>query len=626
MKKHYDFVGYATRYGLKCADGRTIQKGAFSDCDGQKVPLVWNHNHDDPEYVIGNAVLHSCEDGVKAYCSFNDSDKARSCREILRHQDITGLSIHANKLLQKAGSVYHGIIRELSLVLSPANPGALIEYDAALSHSEDGIVDDVFCYLFGDEYLSITHGVDIEEEDPVDKEKENTTVEEETTQEELTHADEGGDKTVEEVFNGMSDEQKNAVYAIVAAVASAAEEDEDDDEGDDEVKHNAFSDERYNSNNFLSKDDKLDIINFANQKGMTLKSAIEAYADDNSLTHDAVSSGFTQDTTLDGNITWLYPEFKDLRQTPDLITNDQGWISSVINGVSKAPMTRIRVSHVDIRNIDELRARGYKKGKEKQLTGNFQLVRRTVDPQTIYIKDQLHRDDTIDLRENGIDYVQYIYNISRMNLNEELAMAYMLGDFRNDESDDKISPAHITPIWTDDELFTIHRDIEVAEDTLRRLQGTDTSMHFGEGFIYSESMIEALLYAREDYRGNGPVDMYIEPHMLNQMLLARDANGRRLYSSRSDLASSLDVSTIHTVEQFKNRIRTDGQGKKHKLIAIVGNMKNYTVGCAKGGEITHFTDFDLDFNALKSLMETRQSGMITRIKSFIVIEEPVIEG
>lgn len=333
-------------------------------------------------------------------------------------------------------------------------------------------------------------------------------------------------------------------------------------------------------------------------------------------------SGFIQNPNTDGNVTWLFPEYKNVRPgAPELITSDQGWISTVINKVHKSPVSRLRTQQVDIRNIESLRARGYKKGNEKQYTGNFALVRRQTDPQTIYVKSILHRDDIIDITD--FDYVQYLYNIDRMNLNEEIAMAIMLGDFRPDNSDDKIFPEHIRPIWTDDELYTIHRDVDIS--TFRSsLQGTDTASYFGDNYVYAEALIESALYAREDFKGTGTPDFFMTPHLLNIMLLARDRNGRRIFSGRDELASALNVNSIITAEQFANRIRTDNQSAQHKLLGIMVNLADYTVGSTKGGEITHFTQFDIDFNAQKSLLETRMSGTLTRVYSAIVLEEPVV--
>ena len=325
---------------------------------------------------------------------------------------------------------------------------------------------------------------------------------------------------------------------------------------------------------------------------------------------------------VDGNVTTLFPEYKDVRPgAPELITNDQGWISTVINKVHKSPISRIRTRQVDIRNIDALRAKGYKKGKEKAQAGNFKLVRRTTDPQTVYVKDALNRDDITDITD--FDYVSYLYNIDRMMLNEELATAIMLGDGRDDGDEGKISPDHIRPIWLDDDLYTIHVDLDVAA-AKAELQGTNTAANFGENYVMAEAMINTVLYAREKYKGTGKPDLYIAPHLLNQMLLARDINGRRIYASVSELATALNVGSINTAEQFEGKTRTTATGnKKKKLLAIIANLQDYSLGATKGGEVTHFTQFDIDFNQEKSLLETRVSGALTRVYSAIAIEEDV---
>ena len=358
-------------------------------------------------------------------------------------------------------------------------------------------------------------------------------------------------------------------------------------------------------------------------RDQAFKAALELYADENDLQHDAVSSGFYQTSPSEGagNITWLFPEYKDVRPgAPELITSDQGWIDVVLRKVHKSPISRIRTGQVDIRNIEALRARGYQKGKQKSQTGNFNLVRRTTDPQTIYVKSALHRDDIIDITD--FDYVQYLYNIDRMNLNEELATAIMLGDFRADNADDKIFPEHIRPIWTDDELYTMHYDLDV-EDARARLQGTETGSYFGDNYVYAEALIEQCLYSREKFKGTGTPDFYMTPHMLNVMLLARDRNGRRIFSGKAELASALNVGEIYTAEQFADRTRTDEDNAQHKLLGLIVNLADYSVGSTKGGEITHFTQFDIDFNQQKSLLETRISGALTRVYSAIAIEEPV---
>ena len=385
------------------------------------------------------------------------------------------------------------------------------------------------------------------------------------------------------------------------------------------MKHNVFEKEQENRD-VLSHSDQQDIIKLAKNSSVgTFQNALSAYIEENDLQHDATSGGFLQ-TTAAGNVSWLFPEYKDLGPAaPELITNDQGWIGTVMQKVHKSPISRIRTRQVDIRNLDTLRAKGYKKGKQKTLSGNFALARRTTDPQTVYVKNALHRDDIIDITD--FDYVKYLYDIDRMMLMEELATAIMLGDGRTEGADDKIDPTKIRPIWTDDDLYTIHVDLDL-EAAKTELQGTETGAHFGENYITAEAMVNACLYARENFKGSGTPDMYMTPHMLNVMLLARDLNGRRIYNNVSELATAMNVGKIYTAEQFENKTRTNSKGEEKKLLALIVNLADYSLGATKGGEITHFTQFDIDFNQEKSLIETRCSGALTRVYSAIAIEQP----
>lgn len=633
MRAKYDFSGWATKNDLKCSDGRTIRKNAFADQNGQTVPLVWQHMHNDPLNVLGHALLENRDEGVYAYCTFNETEGGKNAKILVEHGDVSALSIYANKLKQTGGNVMHGVIREVSLVLAGANPGALIDFPS-LAHGEE---DETEAVIYTGEDLYLAHSEDFEEpeeeekvEEPEEKEEEEKTEEpEEVKEEPLEHADKEGEdmadseKTVQDVFDELTEEQKNVVYFMIGQALEDAGVDVEDEGEDEEMKHNVF-DNDYERSDVLTHADQANILEMAKQPGMSFQVALDAFAEQNGLEgelmHDAASSGFVQNPVSGLGVDALFPEYKDVYPgAPELITNDQGWISTVLNKVHKSPISRVRTGQVDIRNIDDLRAKGYQKGKQKAQTGNFQLVRRTHDPQTIYVKSALHRDDIIDITD--FDYVQYLYNIDKMNLNEELAMAIMLGDFRSDESDDKISPAHIQPIWTDDELYTKHVDIDM--DAMREsLQGTETGSYFGDNYIYAEALIESLLYARETMKGSGNPDFFMTPHMLNVMLLARDRNGRRIFGSKAELASALNVNSIITAEQFANRIRTDGDNNKHKLLGICVNLNDYTVGATKGGEITHFTDFDIDFNQHKSLLETRCSGALTRVYSAVVIEEP----
>lgn len=601
----YDFGGWATRNDLPCADGRVIKKDAFKGQNGQTVPLVWMHNHADPENVLGLAHLENRDEGVYAFCEFNDTESGKTARELVKHGDVQSLSIFANQLKQAGHDVVHGIIREVSLVLAGANPGAFIDDVVMHGDGETGII------LGYDEMIMghLEHSDDEEKkEDPPKSE------------------DEKNGETVGDVLKTLTDKQYTAVCAVVGQIIEDAKNDGEEtkkDEskgGDDNMKHNVFDTDKRDDKNFLSHADQEEILKLAKTSQVgTFQTALEIYANENALQHDALASGFAQ--TGDGNVTLLFPEYKDVRPgAPELITNNQGWITTVMNKVHKSPISRIRTSQVDIRNIDALKAKGYTKGKQKKQAGNFKLVRRTTDPQTVYVKSALHRDDIIDITD--FDYVAYLYNIDRLMLNEELATAIMLGDGRDDGDEGKISPDHIRPIWLDDDLYTIHVDLDIAA-AKKELQGTNTAANFGENYIIAEAMINTVLYAREDYKGTGTPDLFITPHMLNQMLLARDQNGRRIYSSKAELATALNVGSINTAEQFEGKTRTTSNSKKKKLVAIIANLADYSLGATKGGEVTHFTQFDIDFNQEKSLLETRCSGALTRVYSAIAIEEDV---
>ncbi len=606
----YDFGGWATRNDLTCTDGRVIKKDAFKSQNGVTVPLVWMHNHNDPNNVLGFAHLENRDDGVYAYCEFNETENGKTAKELVKHGDVRSLSIFANQLKQTGKDVIHGIIREVSLVLAGANPGAFI--DEVLAHG-DGETDGL---IIGYDEMIMGY---LEHSD--DKEPNQKELSEDEKQDE-----EKSDKTMEEVFDTLTEEQKTVVYAMIGDAAergSVSENEEESKGGDETMKHNVFENDQRDSKNYLSHADQEAILKLAKTSNVgSFQTALEIYANNNALQHDALASGFAQ--TGDGNVSWLFPEYKDVRPgAPELITSDQGWITTVMNKVHKSPISRIRTSQVDIRNIDTLRAKGYTKGKQKLQAGNFKLVRRTTDPQTVYVKNALHRDDIVDITD--FDYVAYLYNIDRMNLNEELATAIMLGDGRDDGDEGKIDPEHIRPIWTDDDLYTIHVDLDIAA-AKKELQGTNTGANFGENYIIAEAMINTVLYARERYKGTGTPDLFITPHMLNQMLLARDQNGRRIYSSKAELATALNVGSINTAEQFEGKTRTTSDHKKKKLVAIVANLADYSLGATKGGEITHFTQFDIDFNQEKSLLETRCSGALTRVYAAIAIEEDVTAG
>lgn len=614
--EQYDFGGWATRNDIRCSDGRTIMRDAFKDDDGTTVPLMWNHQHDKAENVLGHALLENRPDGVYAYCKFNNNPEGKRAKELVRNRDIVSLSILANNLKQTAGNVMHGAIREVSLVIAGANEGAYI--DNVLAHGALNEEEATICM-----YYPLDMEPVLEHSDDNKKEEEKIKMNDEEEKKKKKKTDEDENLTIKDVFDAMTETQKNVVYALIG---EALDNNNNDDEGDEEMKHNLFdNDDEMMANDsevyICHADEQAEILAMAkdNRHG-SWKNALKSYEDSNSLQHNAIASGFVQEG--DGNITTLFPEYKNIRPgAPELITNDQSWVKAIMSKTNKVPFSRIRTQQVDIRELD-LRAKGYKKGKEKQLTGNYSVARRETDPQTIYVKSALHRDDVIDMTD--FDTVQYQYNVDKMSLEETLAMATLFGDSRDAGDEGYIDPSHIRPIWVDDELFTIHQDIDLNA-MAQELQGTDTNTYFGKGFILAEAMIAALTNARDDYRGTGTPDLFIEQRTLNTMLLARDRNGRRIYSSVKELATELGVNEIHKVIQATGKVRTDSNGKKHNLLAIVVNMADYSYGMNKGGDVTHFTDFDIDFNQLKSLLETRKCGALTRIKSAIVIEQPVTE-
>lgn len=613
--KKFDFGGWATRNNLKCSDGRTILKDAFKDNDGQTVPLVWNHQHNGPDNVLGHALLENRKDGVYAYCTFNDTEQGQISKILVQHGDISALSIFANQIRERASNVLHGAIKEVSLVLAGANPGAFID-TVALSHGDDA---DGEAIIYTGEPISLCHSGTKKEaedgvaDDPDDKDEDKNP----------GKKDDGDEETIEDVINTFNEKQKNVFHAVVGEIMARNGVLNDEEKGGSEnMKHNVFDNDQQVQANVLSHADQAEILKLAKSEGVgSFKAAMKIYMEENNLQHSDIS-GFVQ--TGNGNVATLFPEYVEAHpsRTPELITNDMGWVDAIMAKTQKIPHGRVRTSHVDIRNIDSLAAKGYTKGNEKKITGNYALVRRTTDPQTVYVTSELHRDDVVDIED--FDYVQFQYGIDQISLKETLAVATMLGDNRPDSDPEKIFPEHIRPVWVDDELYTIHKDIDFAA-MAKELQGNNAADYFGESFIYAEAMVTALRMARKGFRGTGKPDLYITTDMHNTMILARDRNGRRIYETDTELAAALGVANIYEVTQFEDKIRTDADNKKHKLLAICVNMADYGYGASKGGDVTHFTDFDIKFNKLQSLLETRKSGQLTRIKSAIVIEELVEE-
>lgn len=621
MNLKCDFSGWATRNDLVCADGRTIRHNAFEDCDGKTVPLVWNHQHDEPGNILGHALLENRKDGVYAYCTFNETDAGKAAKMLVQHGDIASLSIYANGLKQTPSKdVTHGVIREVSLVVAGANPGAFIDF-VDMAHGEGGEQEMILSAyepisLFRpDEKPPLVHKAGSEDGKKEDKPKGDGK--EEKPEDE---------KTVQDVVDSMTEEQRTVMYALIGAAMEELDSqkgkgdggDDDDDDpdkksdktkgGNKTMKHNVFENED-TQDTVLSHSDRADILALAKSNSVgSLRTALKIYVEQNELKHGI------------DNIESLFPDFKDLRPgAPERVTRDQGWVTAVMQKVHKSPISRIRTRQMDTRK-DSIRAHGYQKGKRKTLSGNMNVITRTTDPQTVYRTDALHRDDIVDITD--FDVVEYQYAVMRENLNEEVATAIMVGDGREADDEMKISEDHIRSIWNDNDLYTIHYDVDI-EAARAELNGSKTDMSFGENYIYSEAIITAALYAREKYKGTGTPDFFCTPHLVNVMLLARDMNGRRIYNSKADLAAALNIGELYTAEQFEGLVRMDDEGAKHKLLGLFVNLADYTVGSTKGGEITRFDQFDIDFNQQKYLIETRLSGALTRVYSAIALEEPV---
>ena len=611
---NYDFSGWATRNDLLCADGRTIRKNAFKDCDGQTVPLVYNHQHNDQNAVLGHALLENRDEGVYAYCSFNDTEQGQTAKKLVQHGDVRSLSIYANKLKQLGGDVVHGVIRELSLVLAGANPGAYIDF--VMAHGEEG--DEGLYANYDENALMLYHA---------EEEKEEETLEhaESEKSEEGEKSVESNEKTLQEIYDGMTEEQQNAVHAFVGLALSSEPEDDDEEEnvehsegGNDSMKTNVFDQAEVRQEGVLSHADQVEIINTAKKSSVgSLQQAITMFKEE----HDSMAHGLDLGDTE--TLEELLPDHKLLNPgAPELYGRpDQSWVMGVINKVKKSPYARIRTRYADAR-IADLKAKGYKKGEEKKLGEHIRLIGRKTEPTTIYRKDELNRDDIIDITD--FDVVAYTWGLMKEGMYETIALQTLVGDGREDGDADKINEEAIRPIWKDDELYTHHVTVDLAK-AKAELQGTNTAANFSENYIYAEAIIMEALYAREKYKGSGTPDLYCTPHLVNVMLLARDLNGRRIYDSKADLARALNVNSIIEIEQFEGLTRKDDENNTKKLLGLFVNLADYQYGSTKGGELTKFDDFDIDFNKYKYLMETRLSGALTKLDSAIALEELVEE-
>lgn len=620
MDKKYDFAGWATKADMRCSDGRLIAKDAFAHQDGAKVPIVWNHNHATPDSVLGYGILHSKDGSMRVECFFNDTENGKNARKLVLHGDINALSIYANQLKEQAKTVLHGMIREVSLVYAGANPGAFI--DSVVAHADGTTtVDREQGILYTGEEIELFAEIEHADDDTEKKGEEKDAPEKTKDDKE----------TVQDILNTLTEKQKDAVAYIIDTIVNsddgaAEESDKDSDvkhnsemeEEENEMKRNVFDQETENKDAFLTHADGEKIIEMAKAYGGgSLKAAMEAYVTENKK--DELAHAAAANIT---NISQLFPEYKDVKPgAPELLTTDQGWIGKVLTRVHKSPISRIRTRQADVRDISARRAKGYTKGSQKTDAGAITLLSRTTDPVTVYIRSKLDRDDIVDITD--FDVVQYMYGLDRMNLNEELARQITIGDGRS--GDNAIDPTKIRPIWLDDDLYCIHKTVDISA-MRTELTGTNSTANFGENYVYAEAVIQSLLYAREKWKGSGNPDFLCTPHLVNVMLLARDLNGRRIYDNVNELKAALNVNEIITAEQFAGKTRTATVNQTEKTFELLGLMVNfadYSLGATKGGEITHFTDFDINFNQEVSLLETRSSGALTRPFSAIALEKDV---
>lgn len=570
MGDGYDFSGWATRNDLKCSDGRTIRKDAFKHNDGTVVPLVWNHNHNSSDQVLGHALLENRAEGVYAYGYLNPTENAQNVKLMIQHGDVKSLSIYANHLKQDGGDVLHGDIRELSLVLAGANPGAYI--DNVIMHgddSEDGVI------IYTDEELVIEHG---------DSDKSEKTKEEDDV------ATKSKEKTVEDVFNELTEEQKNVVYAIIGAALEENNDNDNDEEEDDDDETN---------NNKKGADMKHNIF-----EGDNTPDDVLSHSEIQAIVSDAKRYGSLKDSVLAHGITnveYLFPDATNIDDRPGFIQRDMGWVSIVMNNTHHTPFSRIKSMFANITE-DDARAKGYIKGNKKK-DEVFSLLKRTTTPTTIYKKQKMDRDDVVDITD--FDVVAWLKSEMRMMLDEEIARAILVGDGRLSSSDDKINETNIRPIWKDEDLYTIKAAVE-----------TDT-----DASVNAKNFIKAAIKSRKLYKGSGNPSMFITEDLLTDCLLLEDTTGRIIYDSITKLATALRVKEIITVPVMENQKRTDdSDGKEHTLGAIIVNLTDYNVGADKGGAVNMFDDFDIDYNQQKYLIETRCSGALVKPYSAIAVE------
>lgn len=636
MDKKFDCSGWATRANMLCSDGRTIRKNAFEDCDGKTVPVVWNHEHNDPNAILGHALLENRDDGVYAFITFNETDAGQNAKLLVQHKDVDRLSIYANKLKQMGGDVIHGIIREVSLVVAGANPGAVI--DTVMAHGEDSEEEGIIYSgefienvepLFhsdkeekGDSKMSeetkkqdadnggktladVYNAMTDEQKKAVqamidmaiaDTKKDNGKKEE--PGKEVKHSGDSSDepaksekkeKTLAEVFDTLTDEQKTVVYALIGHALDEAGVDVDEDQADDKkneggnnaMKHNVFDQETNTENQeVLSHSEMIEIFEEAKRNG--------------SLADTVLQHGIT-------NIDYLFPDAKTIDDVPGFIKREDDWVAGVMAGVHKTPMSRVKSIFANI-TADEARARGYIKGKQK-VDEVFSLLKRTTSPTTVYKKQKLDRDDVIDITD--FDVVAWVKTEMRMMLDEEIARAILVGDGRNNSDESKINEQNIRPIWTDDDVYTVKSEISISKSTTAEEK--------------AKAFIKACIKSRKNYKGSGKPVMYMPEDMLTDCLLLEDTNGRMIYDTVDKLATVLRVSKIVTVPVMEGLKRVKG-ANTHFLGGIYVNLNDYNLGADKGGAVNMFDDFDIDYNAQKYLIETRCSGAMIKPYGAVAIE------
>lgn len=600
----YDFSGYATRNNIKCSDGRVIMRDAFKDNDHKNVPLVWQHDHMSPDNVLGHAMLENREDGVYAYGCFNDTPSGLNAKELVKNGDVRALSIYANKLKQNGANVIHGAIREVSLVLAGANPGAYIDTVMVHSDGDEETEDAEICFNLNTNPILYHSDEEDDKNDNVDDKADDVishTDKSDEKEKDMANNTGSNDKTVQDVIDSMTEEQKNVLYTLVGMAADGSF----DDEGDDDMKHNAFEDDdEYMAHSV----DFSEIIRDAKRCGSLREAVIEHGLEDvnyeDYLEHGKATYGIDQIDTL-------FPDFKNINSTPEWVSRNMDWVASVMNGVSHTPFSRIKSVFANI-TADEARARGYTKGKKK-LEEVFTLLKRTTTPQTIYKKQKLDRDDVIDITD--FDVVAWLKGEMRMMLDEEIARAILIGDGRSDSSDDRIFPTNIRPIWQDDTFYTIRAQVDTKGMTTEEAK--------------TEAVIKAIIRARKNYKGSGNPVFYTTEDVLTDMLLLENQIGDVKYKTKQELANRLRVSDIVTVEVMEGQTRkgntsngdvTASANKDLNLVGLIVNLKDYNVGADQGGAVSMFDDFDIDYNQQKYLIETRCSGALIKPYAAISVE------